>query len=131
MKLKKIVRFVKVADLLKMKTTTMSNALTRANFSNVEKPMQEAGFSIEKVKQEISFAIQHVNKSPQLQKCTTESLQMAVLNISNIGLSLNPAAKEAYLIPRWNGVTKVTEAALEPSYVGLVKLLTDAGSVTS
>jgi recombination protein RecT len=93
--------------------------------------MTDAGFSIEKVKQEISFALQLINKSAQLQKCTKQSLQVAVLNISNIGLSLNPAAKEAYLIPRWNNVTKVTEASLEPGYVGLVKLLTDAGSVKS
>jgi recombination protein RecT len=52
-----------------------------------------------------------------------------VLNISNIKLSLNPAAKECYLIPRWNGMSKMMECVLEPSYVGLVKLLTDAGSI--
>jgi recombination protein RecT len=105
--------------------------VTRTSFQVVEKPMQEAGFSPEKVKQEISFAIQIINKSPQLQKCSQASLQQAVLNVSNIGLTLNTAAKEAYLIPRWNGVTKQMEAALEASYVGLVKLLTDAGSVKS
>jgi recombination protein RecT len=91
--------------------------------------MQDSGFSVEKVKQEISFALQLINKSQQLQKCSKQSLQVAVLNISNIGLSLNPAAKEAYLIPRYlNGQM---EAVLEPGYVGLVKLLTDAGSVKS
>jgi len=105
--------------------------ITRGEFTKVEKAMSEAGFSIEKVKQEISFAIQLINKSSQLQKCSRESLQVAVLNISNIGLSLNPAAKEAYLIPRWNNTTKSMEAVLEPGYVGLVKLLTDAGSVKS
>lgn len=109
----------------------MSNELTRAQFASVEKSMQEAGYSVEKIKQEISFALQLINKSSQLQKCTPQSLQVAVLNISNIGLSLNPAAKEAYLIPRWNGVSKTMEASLEPGYVGLVKLLTDAGSVKS
>ena len=109
----------------------MSDQITRSNFSSVEQAMQSAGFSPEKVKQEISFAIQIINKSPQLQKCSKESLQVAVLNISNIGLSLNPASKEAYLIPRWNSAAKQNEACLEPSYVGLVKLLTDAGSVTS
>ena len=110
----------------------MSNELIKiTEFAPVEKRMQEAGFSIEKVKQEVSFALQLINKSAQLQKCSKESLQQAVLNISNIGLSLNPAAKEAYLIPRWNGVLKIMEASLEPGYVGLVKLLTDAGSVKS
>lgn len=110
----------------------MSNELvTRTEFAPIEKSMSEAGFSPEKVKQEISFALQLINKSSQLQKCSKLSLQTAVLNISNIGLSLNPAAKEAYLIPRWNNSTKQMEASLEPGYVGLVKLLTDAGSVKS
>lgn len=111
----------------------MSNELivTRQTFTDVEKAMQSAGFSPEKVKQEISFALQTINKSPQLQKCSRDSILQAVLNISNIGLSLNPAAKEAYLIPRWNGVTKQMDASLEPGYIGLVKLLTDAGSITS
>jgi recombination protein RecT len=104
---------------------------TRESFGKIEVAMQQAGFSPEKVKQEISFAIQLINKSAQLQKCSQESILQAVLNVSNIGLSLNPAAKEAYLIPRWNGISKSTEASLDPSYVGLVKLLTDAGSVTS
>lgn len=111
----------------------MSNELTvtRESFSKVERAMQEAGFSIERVKQELSFAIQIINKSPQLHKCSQLSIQQAVLNISNIGLSLNPASKEAYLIPRWNNHAKTMEAVLEPGYIGLVKLLTDAGSVTS
>lgn len=111
----------------------MSNELqvTRSTFGEVEKAMQSAGFSPEKVKQEISFALQTINKSAQIQKCSKESILQAVLNISNIGLSLNPAAKEAYLIPRWNGITKQMDASLEPGYIGLVKLLTDAGSVTS
>lgn len=105
--------------------------VTRESFNTVEKAMQAAGFAPEKVKQEISFALQTINKSPQLQKCSRESILQAVLNISNIGLSLNPAAKEAYLIPRWNGFTKQMDASLEPGYIGLVKLLTDAGSITS
>ena len=106
-------------------------AVTRTTFSPIEKAMQEAGFAPEVVKREISFAIQAINKSSQLQKCHKDSLLQAVLNISNIGLTLNPAAKEAYLIPRYNGFLKVMEAVLEPGYVGLTKLLTDAGSVKS
>lgn len=104
---------------------------TPATFEAIEIKMQEAGFKPEQVKREISFAVQHINKSLQLQKCTPLSLLTAVMNVSNIDLSLNPASKECYLIPRYNGVTKQMEAALEPSYVGLVKLLTDTGSVTS
>lgn len=112
----------------------MSNEIaiiTPKTFEKIEGRMQQAGFSIETVKREISFAVQAINKSAQLQKCSPESLMQSVLNISNIGLTLNPAAKEAYLIPRWNNLSKSMEAVLEPGYVGLVKLLTDAGSVKS
>ncbi len=100
-------------------------------FEPIESKMRDAGYAPEIVKREISFAVQAINKSSQLQKCSMESKLQAVLNISNIGLTLNPAAKEAYLIPRWNSLAKTNEAVLEPSYVGLVKLLTDAGSVKS
>ena len=100
-------------------------------FDSVEQSMRDAGFSPERVKQELSFAMQIIKKSTQLQKCSGESILTAVANISLIGLSLNPAAKEAYLIPRYNSSSKQLEAVLEPGYVGLVKLLTDAGSVTA
>jgi len=110
----------------------MDNQLiTRTQFAPVEKLMQDAGFAPERVKQEISFAIQSINKSAQLQKCSMDSLLQAVVNVSNVGLTLNPAAKEAYLIPRYNGLTRSMEASLDPSYIGLVKLLTDTGSVKS
>jgi recombination protein RecT len=108
----------------------MSNELiTIKQFEQIEKRMQDAGFEPERVKREVSFAVQSINKSAQLQKCSKESLLQAVMNVSNVGLTLNPAAKEAYLIPRYNSLVKGMEASLEPSYVGLVKLLTDAGSV--
>jgi len=80
---------------------------------------------------EISFARQLVAKSKQLQECELNSILAAVMNIANVGLSLNPVLKLAYLVPRWNNQKKVNEACLEPSYQGLIKLLTDTGSVTS
>jgi phage RecT family recombinase len=109
----------------------MDNQLTTKFFQPIEQRMQDAGFDVERVKKEVSFAIQSINKSAQLQKCSGESVLQAVLNIANVGLTLNPAAKEAYLIPRWNSLTASNEACLDPSYIGLVKLLTDTGSVTS
>lgn len=107
------------------------NQLTTKFFQPIEKRMEDAGFNPDQVKREISFAIQSINKSVHLQKCSGESVLQAVLNIANVGLTLNPAAKEAYLIPRWNNLTKSMEACLDPSYIGLVKLLTDTGSVKS
>jgi len=51
------------------------------------------------------------------------SLMSAVLNVAAIGLSLNPAQKLAYLVPRDGKV------CLDISYIGMVKLATDPGSV--
>lgn len=76
---------------------------------------------------ESSFAIQHLNKNSYLAKSTKESILSSVLNIAQVGLTLNPALKLAYLVPRRVG-SDVT-CCLEPSYVGLCKLATDTGSV--
>lgn len=53
-----------------------------------------------------------------------ESLENAIMNIAAIGITLNPAQKEAYLVPRGGQV------CLDISYMGLIKLATDTGSVT-
>lgn len=52
-----------------------------------------------------------------------DSLRSAIVNVAAIGLSLNPATKLAYLIPRNKKV------CLDISYMGLVKLATDSGSI--
>lgn len=81
------------------------------------------------VQREVSFAMQAINGSAGLQKCSKESLQKAVFNIALTGLSLNPVTKLAYLIPRWSAGGM--QAVLEPSYQGLIRLLTDTGSIRS
>ena len=78
---------------------------------------------------EAAFALQAINSNPQLGKCEPQSILQAVYNISLTGLSLNPVMKMAYLIPRWS--KEGVKCSLDPSYQGLVKLLTDSGSVKS
>lgn len=82
---------------------------------------------------ELSFALQHINKSPQLKKSTAQSNILAVLNVAQTGLSLNPVLKYAYLVPRSvnQGGQWIIETYLEPSYMGLCKLVTDSGSAKS
>lgn len=109
----------------------MSNEITTQTFAPAEKRMKDLGMDLVKIKKEISFALQIINKSNKLKDCTPESKLAAVINIANIGLTLNPVAKEACLVPRWNNQLKLNECSLEPMYPGLVKLLTDAGSVKS
>ena len=87
----------------------------------------------ETFKKEVSFAMQHIDRNPQLKKCTIESKQQAVLNVAQVGLSLNPVLKLAYLVPRSENVGGqwVVKCHLEPSYQGLCKLVTDTGSAKS
>jgi len=80
---------------------------------------------------EASYLLQAVNKNKQLAKCDRISVIESLMNVANIGLTLNPVSKLAYLVPRWNSSDNKTECCLEPSYQGLVKLLTDTGSVRS
>lgn len=80
---------------------------------------------------EVSFAVQHLHKSPYLQKATPQSVLKAVMNLAQVGLTLNPVSKFAALVPRYNSQTKQVECVLEPMYQGLCKLLTDSGAVMS
>lgn len=80
---------------------------------------------------EISFAVQAVQNNQTLMECDVNSILKAVVNAGNIRLTLNPAAKEAYLVARYNRVTRQKEATLEPSYIGLIQLAIRAGGITS
>lgn len=89
---------------------------------------------------EKGFAIQLLKNNDYLMKAANESpnsLQQAITNVAAIGLSLNPAEKLAYLIPRnvkegkdqsGRDVWK-TKIYLEPSYMGIIRLATDSGSI--
>lgn len=74
-------------------------------------------------KTESNFAIQVMKGSKALQGCPLHTIQDAMVNVAAIGLSLNPAQKLAYLVPR-DG-----KACLDISYQGLLKLATDTGVV--
>lgn len=75
---------------------------------------------------EAMFAMQSVQNNSYLTdaaKNNPQSLRDAVINVASIGLSLNPAEKLAYLVPRDK------RACLDISYIGLIKLATDTGSI--
>lgn len=77
-------------------------------------------------KKEATFALQILKANNFLREKAQnnpDSLQNAITNIAAIGISLNPAVKEAYLVPRGNMV------CLDISYIGLVKLATDTGAI--
>ena len=83
---------------------------------------------------ECSFALQHFKKNSYLATATTISKIESVLNVAQTGLTLNPVMKMAYLVPRSvkndQGQYEV-RCILEPSYQGIIKLITDSGSVNT
>ncbi len=75
---------------------------------------------------EKEFAIQQLYKNDYAIKTAQRnpaSVQNAVKNIAAIGLSLNPALKHAYLVPRDGAIN------LEVSYMGLIHLAQDTGNI--
>lgn len=74
---------------------------------------------------EMEYAIQAFQGNPSLLGCDVNSVNNCLVNVVMSGLSLSPVLKQAYLVPRKG------KCCLDPSYQGLVKIVTDSGSVTS
>jgi recombination protein RecT len=111
----------------------MSNlAISKEHLERVKPSfLEQSGLKESDFKREVSFAMQLASANPYLQQCTPDSALKAVLNIAQVGLTLNPVKKEAYLVPRWNSKLQQNEVCLDPSYMGLIKLATDSGIVKS
>jgi len=83
---------------------------------------------------EKGYAVQIIKGNSFLEKAAKSqpnSLLAAISNVAAIGLSLNPARRQAYLIPRGvkiNG-SFVQKVFLEPSYMGLCDIATSSGSI--
>lgn len=79
-----------------------------------------------KFEQEAGFAIQVLGNNDYALKIATgnrQSVVNAVKNIAAIGISLNPAKKQAYLVPRGGAI------CLDISYMGLMDLAMATGSI--
>lgn len=79
-----------------------------------------------KWEKEKQFAIQALQNNDYLTKIAfgnPVSLQNSIINVASIGISLNPALKHAYLVPRKGGV------CLDLSYMGLLHLAQSSGVI--
>ncbi len=79
---------------------------------------------------EAQFAIQALQGNSYLSdtaEANPASLQNAIINIAAVGVSLNPALKHAYLVPRTNNGTKMV--CLDISYQGLLHLAMKSGAI--
>ena len=81
---------------------------------------------------ECQFAIQALDNNEFLAKTAMSqraSFQNAIINVAAIGISLNPALKHAYLVPRKPNSNGSAKVCLDISYQGLLHLAMSAGSI--
>lgn len=79
---------------------------------------------------ETEFALQALENNQFLADVATKnkaSFRNAIVNVAAVGLSLNPAHRLAYLLPR--KVSGEFRVCLDFSYMGLTKIATDSGSI--
>lgn len=79
---------------------------------------------------EAEFAVQHLQANSYLRDVALEnaaSIQNAVVNVAALGISLNPAKKHAYLVPRQ--VDRKRAVTLDISYLGMIHIALESGAV--
>ena len=114
---------------MKIKVNTMTNLITIEDAIGAVKNEcvslcnVHESFSLDA---EINYAVQQLYKnksSVEAAQNNPVSVQNAVRNLSSIGISLNPALKHAYLVPRDGAI------CLDVSYMGLMHIAIDMGSI--
>lgn len=81
---------------------------------------------------ESQFAMQALQNNKYLNDAAWKnkaSLKNAIINVASIGISLNPALKHAYLVPRSIEKGKPASICLDISYMGLMHLAQQTGSI--
>lgn len=110
-------------------TTTLLPALVPAQqFLMAQEQQFQAVLSDDKISfaRETQFALQCLQANSFTLKTAMsnqESFRNAIMNVASMGVSLNPAAKEAYLVPRGGAI------CLDISYMGLQSIAQQSGAV--
>ena len=102
------------------KLATIKSQLEETRPSFDEMNMNNISFS-----REMEWAIQAFQANDFLTKMEPNTIRNCLVNVALTGLTLNPVMKQAYLVPRKG------KLCVDPSYQGLIKIITDTGSVIS
>lgn len=100
----------------------VQSAITAVS-SNFERVSVDRSISFDR---EAGFALQILQGNDYIMKKARNnprSLQSAITNVSAIGISLNPASKQAYLVPRGDAI------CLDISYMGMMHLAQISGAI--
>lgn len=106
----------------------MANALQiiRGDIESVRESFVSLAGNPQTFEREAGFAIQILSANDYSMKIAADNRQSvmnAVVNVAAIGISLNPARKQAYLVPRDGRI------CLDISYMGLLDIAIQSGSV--
>lgn len=106
----------------------MSNQLDiiRGDIYSTREQFERMAGSALNFEREAGFAVQIVTASEYAMKVASSNRQSvinAVTNVAAIGISLNPARKQAYLVPRDGRI------CLDISYMGLLDIAIQSGSI--
>lgn len=99
-------------------------------FMNKPEVIQKfSGVMGEQAKPYIQSVLIAVSASPDLMKCTNESIYRSALRAASLGLSCDPALKQAWLVPynKRDNPQWVKEAQFQPHYKGLYTLAMRTG----
>lgn len=78
----------------------------------------------------IRFALFDYQRSPQLQKCTYESIYLSLIACAQVGLEPGGPKQEAYIVPYWNKERRQHEAQFQLGYRGVITLAKRSGLVS-
>lgn len=103
-------------------------------FVNDQQVMFSAALTSDSIvwEKESQFAIQALQGNDYLSKAAVSNpaaMQNAIINVAAVGISLNPALKHAYLVPRSPGKGKPPMVFLDISYQGLLHIAMTSGSI--
>ena len=102
------------------KINELKNDLLATRPSFDEMNLSKVDFS-----KEMEFAIQAFQANPYLLTMNVDTIKNCLINVALTGLTLSPVMKLAYLVPRKG------KLSLDISYMGMIKVVTDTGSVKS
>jgi len=99
----------------------MTTSIENLALPTILDQIKRMGLSQEVFRQECAFAILAMEENDKLSEVLS-TIPEVIVKAMAIGLTLNPAMKEAALVTRWSKSRKQTVAGFEPMYPALIKL---------
>lgn len=110
---------------LAKKTAGIVSAYLKKNREVIMKSLPE-GFNFDRM---CRVVVNAIYTTPELAKCSAESLFLSTVRAFSLGLEPNGTCGEGYLVPFWNSQKSCLEAQFMPGYRGLQALARRSGEI--